>query len=205
MSKINIAVLGSTSGTDLQAIIDAKQEGKLENIDLSVVISNQQKAYILKRAEKNNIPAVFVDAKGKTREEYDHALLGILKVYKIDFILCIGWMRILSPKFVQTYKKKIANIHPSLLPKYAGGMDLNVHAEVLKNNEKESGCTLHWIDEGVDTGEIITQKKVEIKDNETSESLKKKVQKAEGELFVEFLKNYQSPPIGINPGASQNI
>ena len=191
MEKLNIAVLGSTRGTDMQAIIDAQ-------IPISVVISDKQDAYILKRAEKYNIPAVFISAKGKTREEYDQTLLIILAKYEVDLILCIGWMRILSSKFVKAYPKKIVNIHPSLLPKYAGGMDLNVHEEVLKNNETESGCTLHWIDEGVDTGKIILQKKVDIKTGETPESLKKKVQKAEGEAFVEFLKERMGAP-GFRP------
>jgi len=107
-------------------------------------------------------------------------------------ILLIGYMRILSPTFTTKYKNKILNVHPSLLPKFAGGMDTNVHEEVLKAGEKETGCTIHLVDEGVDTGKIILQKSYQIKSADTPETLKQKVQKLEGEAFIEVIKNYKS-------------
>lgn len=183
MDSFNLAILGSTKGTDMQAIIDA-------GIPISIVISNKKNAFILRRARKHNIPAVFLSSKDKTREEYDQTVMKVLESYDIDLIMLIGYMRILSAGFCRKYKNKILNIHPSLLPKYAGGMDIDVHAEVIKNNEKESGCTLHYVTEGVDEGPIVGQKKVEVLESDTPESLKNKVQKVEGELIVEILKNY---------------
>lgn len=189
MKKIIIAVLGSTRGTDLQAIIDAIKAKELPNIDLKIVIANKKDAYILERVQSQGYPALFLDPKGKTREEYDQEILNILQENKVEYILLIGYMKIITRVLVEKYRDKIANIHPSLLPKYAGGMDLNVHEEVLKNHEKETGCTLHYIEEGVDSGKIIKQKKVLIENNETPDTLKAKVQRAEQEIIVDFLKN----------------
>ncbi|MFH1536864.1 MAG: phosphoribosylglycinamide formyltransferase [Patescibacteria group bacterium] len=182
---MKLAVIGSTNGTDMQAIIDAK-------IPIELVISNKEDAGILAKAKKANIPAVFIDSRSKEREDFDMEVMEVLEKYNIDMIILIGYMRFLSKSFVDKYEKKIMNIHPSLLPKYAGGMDLNVHEEVLKNNETETGCTLHWVDEGADTGEIIGQKKVKIEPGETPDTLKAKVQKAEGELIVETLKKFSN-------------
>ncbi len=188
---INLAILGSTKGTDLQAIIDAIESGEL-NAKIQVVISNKKDAYILERAKKHNIPAVHVPKiKDESRKDYDKKILNQLSNNPIDLIILIGYMRILSPTFVRAFPKKIINVHPSLLPKFAGGMDTNVHEEVLKAGETESGCTIHYVDEGVDTGEIILQKKCRVDPGETVESLKFKVQKLEGEGFVEFLLSFR--------------
>lgn len=187
---INIAVLGSTRGTDLQAIIDAMKAGELPNIDLKIVVANKQDAYILERAKSQGYAALFLDPKNKTREEYDAEILKIMEENEIELILCIGYMKIITKILVDKYPDKIWNIHPSLLPKYAGGMDLNVHEEVLKNHETETGCTLHVVTEALDAGKILKQKKVSIAENETIETLKDKVQKLEQEVFIEALKNY---------------
>ena len=173
----------------MQAVIDAINSKKL-NAVISVVVSNKEDAYALERAKKHNIKSVFLDAKGKTREEYDKEISKILEQNKVELILLIGYMRFLSPWFVNKYKNKIMNIHPSLLPKYAGGMDKDVYAEVLKNNEKVTGATLHFVDEGADTGPIILQKEVKIEKNETVDTLKEKVQKAEQEIIVKAIDLY---------------
>ena len=110
---------------------------------------------------------------------------------KVDLILLIGYMRILSAPFVNKYKNKILNVHPSLLPAFAGGMDLNVHEEVIKSGVKETGCTIHLVDEGVDSGKIILQKKCFVSPSDTTETLKKKVQKLEGSAWVEVLKRFE--------------
>ncbi|MFA6027732.1 MAG: phosphoribosylglycinamide formyltransferase [Patescibacteria group bacterium] len=189
---VNLAVLGSTKGSDLQAVIDAIKAGELPNINLKVVISNKPEAFILERAEIAEIETRALPSKGiKDREEYDKKLMAILDEYKIDLILLLGWMRILSKPFVKKYENRMMNIHPSLLPKYAGGMDLNVHEEVLKNHETESGCTLHYVTEIPDSGPIIKQKKVAIVKGETPDRLKAKVQAAEQEIIVEALKEYK--------------
>lgn len=185
-----IAVLASTNGTDLQAIIDEMKAGKMPDIELSVVISNKENAYALQRAASQGYKTVFVDPKGKSRAEFDLEVARILKEYQIDLICLIGYMRILSPEFVRQFPRKIINVHPALMPKFSGPgfFGSNVHEEVLKAGEKESGCTIHFVDEGVDTGDIIIQKKVEIEPNETAETLKNKVQAIEKLLYPEVIR-----------------
>jgi len=183
---LKLGILASTKATDMQAIIDAINSKKL-NAVISVVISNKKDAFALERARKYNIKAVFIDSKGKEREEFDREIARVLDQNNVDLVLLIGYMKILSPWFVNKYKNKIMNIHPSLLPKYAGGMDTNVHAEVLKNKEKVTGATLHFVDEDTDKGPIILQKSVNIDENETVDSLKEKVQKAEQEIILKAI------------------
>ncbi|MBI2653956.1 phosphoribosylglycinamide formyltransferase [Candidatus Woesearchaeota archaeon] len=193
---LRLGILASTRATDMQAIINAINSKKL-NAVISVVISNKVYAYALERARNHGIRAVFVEQKGKTREEFDKEVAKVLDENNVDLILLIGYMRFLSPWFVNKYKNKIMNIHPSLLPKYAGGMDKDVHAEVLKNKEKITGCTLHFVDEGVDSGPIIMQKEVKIEKNETVDTLKEKVQKAEQEIIVKAIDLYEKGKIKV--------
>ena len=180
---LKIGVLASTKATDMQAIIDAINSKKLNAI-ISVVISNKKDAYALERARSHNIRAVFIDSKGKEREEFDKEAAEVLDKESVELILLIGYMRILSPWFVRKYKNRIINVHPSLLPAFAGGMDKDVHQKVLNSGVKVTGCTLHFVDESVDSGPIIMQKEVNISKGETADSLKEKVQKAEQEIIV---------------------
>ena len=184
---IRLGVLGSTNGTDLQTILDAVSAGKLD-ADVSVVISNRTGAYILERAEINNVSAFFISRKGKKREEFDGEITAVLKEHGVDLVLLIGFMRILSPEFCRVWQDRILNVHPSLLPKYAGGMDINVHEEVLKNKDTETGCTIHFVNEVVDAGPILIQKKCNVDPDDTADSLKTKVQTLEGEAFIEAIK-----------------
>ena len=184
---IKLGVLGSTKGTDLQAIINAINSGVLK-AQVSVVISDRSKSYILERARLNQIPSFFVSAKNKTRSQFDSEITKILIKEKIELVLLIGFMRILSPEFCQRWHKKIINVHPSLLPKYSGGMDTNVHSEVLRNNDHETGCTIHFVTEEVDSGPVLVQKKCSVNKKDTISSLKEKVQKLEGEAFIEAIK-----------------
>jgi len=193
MNNLKIAVLGSTNGTDLQALIDNK-------IPVEIVISNKSKVGILERAEKAGYPVLFISARDKTREEFDREVMEILKTKGINLILLIGYMRYLSPEFVDQYRNKIMNIHPSLLPAFAGGMDKNVHEEVLKSGVKTTGCTLHFVDEGADTGPIILQKEVAITEDETIESLKNKVQKAEQEVILRGIELFAENKLEVKEG-----
>ena len=193
---LRIGVLASTKATDMQAVIDAISSKKL-NAKLSVVISNKKDAYALERARKHKIKSVFIDSKSKDREQYDKEIAKILDDNKAELILLIGYMRFLSPWFVNKYKNRIMNIHPSLLPKYAGGMDKGVHSEVLKNREKFTGATIHFVDEGADTGPIIMQKKVAVGKNETVDSLKEKVQKAEQEIIIKSIDLFENGKIKV--------
>ena len=183
---INIGVLGSTNGTDLQFIFNAIDEGKLD-ANVSVVISNKEDSYILKRAQAHNTQNVFISHKNKDREDFDSEMTMVLKKHSVELILLIGFMRILSSKFCNQWNGKILNVHPSLLPKYAGGMDTNVHEEVLKNNERETGCTIHLVTDEVDKGPIVIQKRCLVDSDDTIESLKAKVQNLEGAAFLEAI------------------
>ena len=183
---INIGVLGSTNGTDLQFIFDAIDEGKLD-ANVSVVISNKEDSYILKRAQAHNTQNVFISHRNKDREDFDSEMTMVLREHNAELILLIGFMRILSSKFCNQWKGKILNVHPSLLPKYAGGMDTNVHEEVLKNNDKETGCTIHLVTDEVDKGPVVIQKKCPVDSDDTIESLKAKVQNLEGAAFLEAI------------------
>ncbi|MCK5345242.1 MAG: phosphoribosylglycinamide formyltransferase, partial [Candidatus Heimdallarchaeota archaeon] len=177
-TALKLGVLGSTKGTDLQAIIDSID---LKNLDatVEVVISNSSNAYILERAANHNIPNFFISHLGKKREQFDDEISVILKKYEVALVLLIGFMRILSATFCREWKGHILNVHPSLLPKYGGGMDINVHDEVIKNKEVETGCTIHFVTETVDSGPILIQKKCSVDANDTPDSLKKKVQSLE--------------------------
>ena len=188
---IKLGILGSTSGTDLQTILDAIASGEL-NGEVSVVISNRKNAYILERAKNHNVPAFFNSHKGKFREEFDDEITAILKEHTADLVLLIGFMRILSTKFCQDWRDRLLNVHPSLLPKYAGGMDTNVHEDVLKNGDTETGCTIHFVTEEVDGGPILIQKKCSVVPNETVDTLKTKVQLLEGAAFIEAIQLIQN-------------
>ena len=188
---IRLGILGSTNGTDLQAILDAISK-KVLNANVSVVISNRKNAYILERVQSYNIPNYFISHKGLTRQEFDYKITKWLKRYNVDLILLIGYMRILSKNFCLEWKDKILNVHPSLLPKYAGGMDNDVHKKVLKNNDSETGCTIHFVTEKLDAGPILVQKKCVVEVNDTPSSLKKRVQELEGQAFLEAINLIQN-------------
>lgn len=194
---MKIAVLASTKGTDLQPIINSIESNKLTNVKISFVLSNIKDAYILKRAKKHNIKAIFLDPKGKKKEEYDKEVDQLLQQHNVDLILLIGYMKLMTSWFVNKWLNKVMNIHPSLLPKYAGGMDLNVHEEVLKNKDKVTGCSLIFIDEGADTGPIILQKEVPVEENDTIDSLKEKVQKAEQDIIIKGIELFRDNKIKI--------
>ena len=183
---INIGVLGSTKGTDLQAILDAIHSKKL-SATVSTVISNRKNAYILDRAKDHSVPFYFISHKGKDRKDFDAEMTGVLKKHEVDLVLLIGFMRILSSSFCREWRNRILNVHPSLLPKYAGGMDTNVHEEVLKNRDKETGCTIHFVTDELDSGPILIQKKCAVEEGDTVETLKSKVQILEGEAFLEAI------------------
>ena len=188
---IRLGVLGSTNGTDLQTILDSIASGEL-NGEVSVVLSNRKNAYILERAKNYNVPAFFLSHKEKSREEFDAEMTAILKEHAVDLVLLIGFMRILSAKFCQEWQDRLLNVHPSLLPKYAGGMDTNVHQDVIINGDTETGCTIHFVTDEVDEGPILIQKKCNVEPDETVDTLKTKVQKLEGMALIEAIQLIQN-------------
>ncbi len=192
-----IGVLASTKGTDLQAIIDEINDGKMPGVEIAVVLSNKKNAYALERARLQEVKALFVDPQSKSREEYDIELAKILKEHQVDLVVLIGYMRILTPLFVNQFPRRIINVHPALMPKFSGKgfFGSNVHEEVLKAGETETGCTIHFIDEGVDTGTIIIQEKVAVEPNDTALTLKEKVQNLEKRLYPEVIRRFASGEI----------
>lgn len=187
-----IGILASTKGTDLQAIIDEINDGKMPGIEIAIVLSNKENAYALERAKIQGVKALFIDSKGKSWEEYDQELARILKEHKVDLVCLIGYMRILSSEFTQQFPGHIINVHPALMPKFSGPgfYGKSVHEAVLEAGETETGCTIHIVDEGVDTGEIIAQKKIIIEVDDTAETLKKKVQALEKKLYPEVIRHF---------------
>ena len=188
---MRLAVLGSTKGTDLVPVVDAERSGSL-SASVDVIISNNESSGILKKARHYGIENYFICHKNKKRGVFDFEMSQILENKKIDLILLIGFMRILSPGFVDRWGGKIINVHPSLLPKYAGGMNNDVHESVLAAGDKETGCTIHLVTKEVDGGPILLQKSCPVFENDSVESLKERVQELEGKAFIEVINNWSN-------------
>lgn len=188
---MKLAVLGSTNGTDLVPIVGAERSGSL-SASVDVIISNNESSGILKKARHYGIENYFICHKNKKRGVFDFEMSQILENKKIDLILLIGFMRILSPGFVDRWGGKIINVHPSLLPKYAGGMNNDVHESVLAAGDKETGCTIHLVTKEVDGGPILLQKSCPVFENDSVESLKERVQELEGKAFIEVINNWSN-------------
>lgn len=173
-----VAVLISGTGSNLQALIDATRNSTMGiRAEIVFVLSNKENVMGLERARLAGIDNTCLSHRQyKTREEFDAAVTASLESRQVDIVCLAGFMRILSSEFVKRWKGRLINIHPSLLPKYPG---LHVQRQALEAGEKRSGCTVHFVDEGVDTGAIIYQKSVAITDGETEESLTKKIHRAE--------------------------
>lgn len=175
---LRIAVCVSGGGTNLQAIIDGIKYEQITNTEISVVISNNADAYALQRAESNQIPAVCVSPKDyENRESFHQAFLETLDSYEVDLVVLAGFLVVLPPQMVEKYKHRIINIHPSLIPSFCGKgyYGLKVHEAVLERGVKVTGATVHFVDEGTDTGPIILQQAVPVKQGDTPESLQRRV------------------------------
>ena len=179
---INCAVFISGRGSNLKSILKYSKK-KLSKINIKLIVSNNRNARGIIFAKKNKINFIIINYKNINKAE--KKIFYHLKKYKIKYIFLAGFMKILSKNFINKFKNKILNIHPSLLPKYKG---LNTHERAIKNKEKFSGCTIHFVNEKLDSGKIILQKKVKILKLDTPESLAKKIIKIENKLY----------PIAIN-------
>jgi phosphoribosylglycinamide formyltransferase 1 len=175
---LRIAVLVSGGGTNLQAIIDSINSGKIHNTEIAVVISNNRKAYALERARNNNIPAECISPKSfADREEFHRALLAAVDSYKVDLIVLAGFLVAIPEIMVKAYNNRIINIHPSLIPSFCGKghYGLHVHEAALSRGVKVTGATVHFVDDGTDTGPIILQRPVMIEQDDTPETLQRRV------------------------------
>jgi len=192
---MRIAVLASGSGTNLQAIIDKLHKNPDVDIEIAVVISDNKKAYALERARKAGIPAVFVDMKKfPSREAFDDEIDRILESYGVELVVLAGYMKILQPKFVRKWRNKILNIHPALLPSFPG---MHAVRQALDYGVKVTGVTIHFVDEGVDTGPIIAQEPVRVRDDDTEETLLERIHQVEHRLYPEVIKLYAEGKIEV--------
>ena len=188
---LNIAVMVSGGGTNLQAVIDAIEAGRIHDARITRVISNKKDAYALERAGKAGIEAVAVSrADYGTRDEFDKALLRALDEAAPDLVVLAGFLVVLSPEIISRYRGHMINIHPSLIPSFCGEgyYGLKVHEEALKRGVKVTGATVHFVDEGCDTGPIIMQKAVEVEPGDTPETLQRRVmEQAEWKILAETI------------------
>lgn len=191
MSEINkkkIAVLVSGSGSNLQSIIDNVENGNL-NCEITYVIADRE-CYGLQRAEKHGIKTLLLDRKIIDNKLANEIIDSTLERCKTDYIVLAGYLSILTEKFIKKWDKRVINIHPSLLPKFGGkGMyGIKVHEAVIKAGEKESGCTVHFVTNEIDAGEIITNVKVPVLEDDTPETLQKRVLEQEHKLLIKGIK-----------------
>ena len=198
---LRIAVLVSGGGTNLQAIIDGVNSGKIHNTEIAVVISNNRKAYALDRARNNNIPAECISPKSfADREEFHRALLAAVDSYKVDLIVLAGFLVAIPEIMIKAYTNRIINIHPSLIPSFCGNgfYGLHVHEKALERGVKITGATVHFVDEGTDTGPIIYQKAVEVLEGDTPEILQKRVmEQAEWKILPQAINDIANGKIAI--------
>ena len=175
---LKLAVLVSGGGTNLQAIIDAIESGKIKNAEVALVIANKTSAYALERAKNHGIKTAVIRKKDfATKEDAEQAMIDAINAEGCSLVVLAGFLSVLSPKFIRAFDKKIINIHPSLIPSFCGEgyYGLKVHEEALKKGVKVTGATVHYVDEIVDGGEILAQKAVYVQDGDTPEVLQKRV------------------------------
>ncbi|MCI9201616.1 MAG: phosphoribosylglycinamide formyltransferase [Lachnospiraceae bacterium] len=201
---LRIVVCVSGGGTNLQAIIDGVKNGQISNTEIVQVISNNGNAYALKRAEENGIPGICVSPKDyEDREAFNDALLETVKRAAPDLIVLAGFLVVVPEKMIAEYRNKIINIHPSLIPSFCGKgyYGLKVHEGVLERGVKVTGATVHFVDEGTDTGPIILQRPVEVEDGDTAETLQKRVmEQAEWILLPEAIDAIANGRVEVKDG-----
>ena len=180
----NIAVFASGSGSNFQAILDVVQAGELE-ANISLLICDKPGAYVIERAKAAGIPTFIFKAKDyPSKEDYEKEICLRLKELDVEFVVLAGYMRLIGSTLLREFKNRIVNIHPSLLPAFPGK---DAIGQALSANAKWSGVTIHFVDEGMDTGPIIVQERVRLDENETRESLQEKIQAIEHKLYPAIL------------------
>ncbi len=178
--KIRLGVLISGMGTNLQSIIDASKNGMID-AEISIVISDKRNAYGLVRAKENDVPTLFLSPKDyKNRDKFDEKVVEELNAYKVDLVLLAGFMRIVTSALIEPFRNRIMNIHPALLPSFPG---LDAQKQALDYGVKFSGCTVHFVEEGMDEGPIIIQAVVPVMDNDTVDSLSERILKYEHKIY----------------------
>lgn len=191
---VKIAVLVSGRGSNLQAIMDSIEKGYIKNATINVVISNKANAYALERARNHGIDAVFLDPGEYDRDEYDRAILNVLSQYNTDLLLLAGYFRLLGNEIIKAYTNRIMNIHPSLLPAFKG---LHAQKQAFEHGVKVAGCTVHFVDEGLDSGPIILQKCVPVLTGDTEETLTARILEQEHIIYPEAVRLFAEGKLKI--------
>ena len=203
------AVLVSGGGTNLQAIIDAKASGIIKNAEISLVISNNPSAYALTRAKNAGIKASCISpSEFENRELFNKVLIQTLVEAEIDLVVLAGFLVIIPGEMVEKFRNRIINVHPSLIPSFCGTgcYGLKVHEKALSRGVKITGATVHFVDEGTDTGPIILQKAVEVKDGDTAETLQKRVmEEAEWKILPEAIELVASGQVKVVDGKTVRV
>lgn len=168
------------------ALSDAIREGTIPNAEIAIVVSDNAGARGLQLAKERGIEAVAIERKGRTREEHEREIISVLQKHQIDLVCLAGYMRLLSPCFIDAFRMRIINIHPSLLPSFPG---LDAQRQALEHGVKVSGCTVHFVDESLDGGPIIAQRAVPVLDGDTVESLSARILEQEHQLYTEAVKS----------------
>ncbi|MGI8884716.1 MAG: phosphoribosylglycinamide formyltransferase [Pyrinomonadaceae bacterium] len=181
---MKIGILISGRGSNMVAIAEAVRSGRIPNSEVAVVVSDKTSAKGLEKAKERNIETLVITRKNRSREEHDAEIISELKKRNVELVCLAGYMRLLSKVFVLTFPNKIINIHPSLLPSFPG---LDAQKQAIDYGVKISGCTVHFVDEDLDHGTIILQKSIEVKNEDTAESLSAKIVEHEHALYVEAL------------------
>lgn len=197
---MNLCVLASGWGSNLSSIIHSRKTGKIIS-DIVLVISNNSASNALNIARENQIPAVHLSAKQfGSEEEYVNRFFELLKQYKVDLIILAGYMKMIPVRIVKEYKNRILNIHPALIPSFCGkGLyGLKVHETVLEYGAKVTGVTIHLVDENYDTGPIVLQRTVPVNDDDTAETLQKRVLTVEHEIYPEAIKLFETKKFNIS-------
>jgi len=179
-----IGILISGRGSNMLALADAVNEGRVPDAQIALVVSDQANAAGLQRANERGLKTSVIERDGRSREEHDRAIVAALKEHGVEIVCLAGYMRLLSSYFIASYRNRILNIHPSLLPAFPG---LDVHARVLEHGVKWSGCTVHFVDESLDGGPIIVQQIVPIRDDDMEETLAARILAQEHQLYAEAL------------------
>lgn len=181
---MKIGILISGRGSNMAAIIEAVRSGEIGGSDVSVVISDKPDAGGLLRATEAGVETMTVERRGRTREAHDEEIIKGLKARGVELVCLAGYMRLLSPGFIDAFRGRIINIHPSLLPSFPG---LNVQQQAIDHGVKMTGCTVHFVDEDLDAGPIIVQRTVEVKDDDTAETLAARILEKEHGAYIEAI------------------
>lgn len=194
-TQINIAVLVSGRGSNLQAIIDNIENGTIPNASVSLVISDIKDAYAMERSKNHGIDAIFVDpASYPDKAGFESKILHFLEQYNIGLVLLAGYMRVVGPTLLDPFKGRMINIHPALLPSFPG---LHAQQQAFDHGVKVSGCTVHFVDEGVDTGPIIIQKCVPVLEDDTQDTLASRILEQEHKIFPEAVRLFVRGKLNI--------